>query len=71
MSILNKILFTILLLLFAVAFFLYKQYVFSFLTLVVILVFSKWDQMKKLIAGNGRIEMQLQNKKEEENKEVK
>jgi hypothetical protein len=45
--------------------------VFSFLTLVVILVFSKWDQMKKLIAGNGRIEMQLQNKKEEENKEVK
>lgn len=68
MNIISKILFFVILIAFAVAFFLYKQYMFSFLTLVVFLVFSKWDRVKKLIAGRGRIEMQIE-KEEKEKKE--
>jgi len=63
MNLFSKILFFIILLTFAVAFFLYKQYMFSFLTLVVFLVFSKWDRVKKLVAGRGRIEMQIEKEK--------
>ena len=63
MNLFSKILFFIILMVFAVAFFLYKQYMFSFLTLVVFIVFSKWDRVKKLIAGRGRIEMQIEKEK--------
>lgn len=65
MNLFSKILFFVILMVFAVAFFLYKQYMFSFLTLVVFLVFSKWDRVKKLIAGRGRIEMQIEKEKKE------
>jgi len=64
MNLFSKILFFIILMAFAVAFFLYKQYMFSFLTLVVFLVFSKWDRVKKLVAGRGRVEMQIEKEKE-------
>ncbi|MBU3934596.1 hypothetical protein KKC00_01395 [Patescibacteria group bacterium] len=60
-----KIVFMILLLAAAVAFFLYKQYMFAFLTLVLMLVVSKWDRVKKLIAGRGRVEMQIEKEKKE------
>ena len=60
----GRILFFIILLAFAVAFFLYKQYMFSFLTLVVFLAFSKWENVKKLIAGRGRVEVQIEKEKE-------
>lgn len=68
MNLFSKILFFVILLTFAVAFFLYKQYMFSFLTLVVFIVFSKWDRVKKLIAGSGRIEMQIEKEKTEKKK---
>lgn len=55
----------ILLLAAAVAFFLYQQYMFAFLTLVLMLVVSKWDRVKKLIAGRGRVEMQIEKEKKE------
>ncbi len=64
MNAFGKILFFVILIAFAVAFFLYKQYMFSFLTLVVFLVFSKWDRVKKLVAGRGRVEMQIEKEKE-------
>jgi len=41
---------------------------FSFLTLVVFLVFSKWDRVKKLVAGRGRVEMQIEKEKEKDKK---
>ncbi|MBU2539928.1 hypothetical protein KJ786_02105 [Patescibacteria group bacterium] len=63
-SILAKIIFIVIFLIFAVAFFLYKQYMFSFLTLVVILVISRWDRVKKLIAGRGRVEVQIEKDKD-------
>ena len=65
-GVLGKLVFFLLLLSFALAFFWYKQYVFSFLTLVVILMFSKWSQIKKLVAGNGRVEMEIMKEKEKE-----
>jgi len=37
---------------------------FSFLTLVVILVISRWDRVKKLIAGRGRVEVQIEKDKD-------
>ncbi|MBU3895919.1 DUF3675 domain-containing protein [Patescibacteria group bacterium] len=55
----GKLIFMLLLLAFAVGFFWQKQYMFSFLTLVVLLVFTKWDRVKKVIAGRGRVEMQV------------
>lgn len=64
MNTFSKMIFFIILLVFAVAFFLYKQYMFSFLTLVVFLAFSKWDRVKKLIAGRGRVEMQIEKEKD-------
>lgn len=66
MNLFSKILFFVILLAFAVAFFLYKQYMFSFLTLVVFLVFSKWDRVKKLVAGRGRVEMQIEKEEKKE-----
>ena len=69
MSTAVKIVFFLILLIFAIAFFIYKQYMFSFLTLVLFLVFSKWDNVKKLVAGRGRVEMQIQ--KDKENKDIK
>lgn len=65
MNLFSKILFYVILMVFAVAFFLYKQYMFSFLTLVVFLVFSKWDRVKKLVAGRGRVEVQIEKEKKE------
>ena len=63
-SILAKIVFIIIFLVFAVAFFLYKQYMFSFLTLIIILIISRWDRVKKLIAGRGRVEVQIEKDKD-------
>jgi len=63
---LGRAAFFALLLIFAIAFFWYKQYVFSFLTLIVVLVFSRWSQIKKLVAGNGRVEMEIMKDKEKE-----
>ena len=62
---LGKAGFIVLLFLATVAFFLYKQYMFAFLTLVLMLVVSKWDRIKKLIAGRGRVEMQIEKEKKE------
>lgn len=61
-----KIVFGIILMVFAIAFFWYKQYMFSFLTLIIILVLSKWDRVKKLIAGRGRVEIQIEKEKEKD-----
>ena len=62
---LGKAGFMVLLLAATIAFFLYKQYMFSFLALVLMLVVSKWDRVKKLIAGRGRVEMQIEREKKE------
>lgn len=59
LDILGKIFFGVILLAFSVAFFVYDQYMFSFLTLIVIIVFSKLDQVKKFVAGRGRVEMEV------------
>ncbi len=64
MNTFSKIVFFLIFLAFAVAFFLYKQYMFAFLTLVIFLAFSKWDNVKKLVAGRGRVEVQIQKDKE-------
>jgi len=61
-----RVSFFILLLIFAIAFFWYKQYAFSFLTLMVILIFSRWNQIKKLVAGNGRVEMEIMKEKDKD-----
>ncbi len=64
MNTFSKVVFFLIFLAFAVAFFLYKQYMFSFLTVVIFLAFSKWDNVKKLVAGRGRVEVQIQKDKE-------
>ena len=64
----TKLFYTLTLLAFTVAFFIYKQYMFSFLTLVILLVFTKWDYIKKLVAGRGRVEMQVFSEKKKEGK---
>lgn len=58
----NKIAFVVLLLAFSIAFFLYKQYWLSFFTLALILVFSRWDQVKKIIVGKDKVEVQIPEK---------
>ncbi len=55
----GKIAFIILLLVFAVAFFLYKQYWIAFFTLALILVVSSWGRVKKLIIGKDKVEIQI------------
>ncbi len=55
----GKTAFTILLLIFAVAFFVYKQYWLAFFTLALILVFSRWDQVKKIVVGKDKVEVQI------------
>ncbi|TSC94498.1 MAG: hypothetical protein CEN87_467 [Parcubacteria group bacterium Licking1014_1] len=55
----GKIAFIILLLVFAIAFFLYKQYWIAFFTLALILVVSSWGRVKKLIIGKDKVEVQI------------
>lgn len=58
----GKIAFIVLLLIFVVAFFLYKQYWLSFFTLALILIFPRWEQVKKIIVGKDKIEVQIPEK---------
>ena len=58
----GKIAFIVLLLVFVVAFFLYKQYWLSFFTLALILIFPRWEQVKKIIVGKDKIEVQIPEK---------
>lgn len=58
----GKIAFIVLLLFFVVAFFLYKQYWLSFFTLALILIFPRWEQVKKIIVGKDKIEVQIPEK---------
>ena len=58
----GKIAFITLLLIFVVAFFLYKQYWLSFFTLALILIFPRWEQVKKIIVGKDKIEVQIPEK---------
>lgn len=62
LKVIGKITFVILLLSFAVAFFLYKQYWISFFTLALVLIFSRWDQVKKIIIGKEKVEIQIPEK---------
>lgn len=55
----GKIIFIVLLLVFAVAFFMYKQYWLTFFTLVLMLVVSSWGKIKKLVVGKDRLEVQI------------
>lgn len=54
-----KIAFIILLLLFAVAFFIYKQYWIAFFTLALMLIVSSWGKIKKLVVGKDKLEVQI------------
>lgn len=54
-----KIAFLILLLIFAIAFFIYKQYWLAFFTLGLMLVVSSWGRIKKLIIGKDKVEIQI------------
>ena len=58
----GKIAFVVLLLIFVVAFFLYKQYWLSFFTLALILIFPRWEQVKKIIIGKDKVEVQIPEK---------
>ncbi|MBI2054012.1 MAG: hypothetical protein HYT36_01640 [Candidatus Staskawiczbacteria bacterium] len=61
-----------LLLFFTVAFFLYKQYWLAFFSLALILIFPRWGQVKKIIIGKDKVEVQIPEdviKKEQKNKE--
>lgn len=63
----------ILLLVFTIAFFLYKQYWLAFFTLALILIFPRWGQVKKIIVGKDKIEVQIPEdviKKEEKEKQI-
>ena len=74
LKVIGKIAFVILFLIFAVAFFLYKQYWISFFTLALVLIFSRWDQVKKIIIGKEKVEIQIPEKvieKQELNNEDK
>lgn len=55
----SKIVFIVLLLVFAVAFFMYKQYWLAFFTLALILIVSSWGRVKKLIVGKDKVEVQI------------
>lgn len=55
----GKAIFLVLLLIFAIAFFIYKQYWLSFFTLALMLVVSSWGKIKKLVVGKDRLEMQI------------
>jgi hypothetical protein len=55
----GKILFIVLLLVFAIGFFIFKQYWLSFFTLVLMLVVSSWGKIKKLVIGKDRLEVQI------------
>ncbi|MEK7664913.1 MAG: hypothetical protein AAB361_02105 [Patescibacteria group bacterium] len=55
----GRFLFLMLLLVFTVAFFLYKQYWLAFFTLALILIFPRWRQVKKIIVGKDKIEVQI------------
>lgn len=69
----GKFLFLILLLIFTIAFFLYKQYWLAFFTLALILIFPRWGQVKKIIVGKDKIEVQIPEdiiKKEEKEKKA-
>ena len=73
----SKVAFTILLLALVVAFFIYKQYWLSFFTLALILIFPRWSQVKKIIVGKDKIEVQIPEKvitdkgRDEENNNTK
>ena len=58
-SITGKTLFIILLLIFAIAFFIYKQCWLTFFTLVLMLVVSSWGKIKKLVVGKDKVEVQI------------
>lgn len=58
----GKVAFLCLLLGFSVAFFVYKQYWLSFFTLALILMFSRWDQVKKIVVGKDKVEVQIPEK---------
>lgn len=49
----------LLLLFFTVAFFLYKQYWLAFFSLALILIFPRWGQVKKIIVGKDKVEVQI------------
>ena len=55
----GKIVFIVLLLVFAVAFFMYKQYWLAFFTLALMLIASSWGRIKKLIVGKDKVEVQI------------
>lgn len=59
LELLGRVLFAIIAFAFAIAFFYVQQYILSFLTLVLLLVLSKWNQMKRFVAGRGRVEMEI------------
>ncbi len=68
-----KIVFLVLLLIFAIAFFMYKQYWLAFFTLALMLVVSSWGRVKKLIVGKDKVEIQIPEdviKKEEKEEET-
>lgn len=54
-----KIAFLVLLLVFAIAFFMYRQYWPAFFTLALMLVVSSWGKVKKLIVGKDKVEVQI------------
>lgn len=59
LEVLGRIALAIIFFTFAIAFFLHEQFILSFLTLVLLLVLSKWDQMKRFVAGRGRVEVEV------------
>ena len=58
-----RILFAVILLAFAVGFFAYKQYWTAFFTLFLLIIVSRWYQVKKLVVGKERLEVQLPEEK--------
>ena len=62
LKVIGKIAFISLLLFFVVAFFLYKQYWLSFFTLALLLIFPRWEQVKKIIVGKDKVEVQIPEK---------
>ena len=59
LNVLGKTAFIILLLAFAIAFFIYKQYWLAFFSLALMLIVSSWGRIKKLIVGKDKIEVQI------------
>jgi hypothetical protein len=56
---LGRTAFIILLLIFSLAFFAYKQYWLCFFTLALMFVVSGWGRIKKLIIGKDKVEVQI------------